>query len=331
MFCVSATFAMEIRVELNKRTGKSQVISTATVTPDILHGKGLKVYEDGRTSIYALPPGGEGRGGEVAEMSPTDVEELLRQATDWSVATEVQYHHPVYSAPYSSMSQPLTPRTSSKTASPCSIRTTARDEFSKSKTASPAVSRLESVMGDKMTHSTLNIPAKSRVPQQNINVKTLPNVYNRPNTALVSIRASSEGTPTQPVYKKSETTPLQSTHTHNRNSPFYSESTANSLVADKLDPGAVTMIFMGYVKAENDEEDSIRAELVVVGNSNVEDLKVEESLLYHPNGYTSRVFQPTVAVAKVNSCRDYSEDSQRDDLLLQKPTFMHRSGKNTIS
>ena len=47
-------FAMEISVERDMRTGESQVVATATVTPEAASERGVKVYEDGRKSVYAL-------------------------------------------------------------------------------------------------------------------------------------------------------------------------------------------------------------------------------------------------------------------------------------
>uniref|UniRef100_A0AAV2JJW0 Palmdelphin n=1 Tax=Knipowitschia caucasica TaxID=637954 RepID=A0AAV2JJW0_KNICA len=91
-----ATFAMEISVELDKQTGKTQVISTASVTPETIHEKGLKVYEDSLKSVFALPPGEATK--VETEMTPTEVDELLRQATHWS--GDVLYHQPVHAAPF---------------------------------------------------------------------------------------------------------------------------------------------------------------------------------------------------------------------------------------
>ncbi|XP_029955606.1 LOW QUALITY PROTEIN: palmdelphin-like [Salarias fasciatus] len=108
-----ATFAMEISVEHDRRTGKCEVVSTATVPAGSFPERGLKVYEDGRRSVYALPAEGAEAHPELGEMTLSEVEELLRQATDRTVPSEVQYHQPVYSAPYSGTSRPSTPRTHS--------------------------------------------------------------------------------------------------------------------------------------------------------------------------------------------------------------------------
>lgn len=112
-------FAMEISVEHDKRTGKSTVVSTATINPEAFQDRGLKVYDDGRKSVYALhPDGGKMLNVEVGEMTPTEVEELLHQATDKNVTTELQYHQPVYSVPYTGSSRPSTPRTPNKIPQP---------------------------------------------------------------------------------------------------------------------------------------------------------------------------------------------------------------------
>ncbi|XP_067108967.1 palmdelphin [Osmerus mordax] len=82
-------FAMEINVQKDRRTGESRVISTATVTPQELQQRGVKVYDDGRKCVYAMrcdgpgagPGAGPGSHG-VDELSSSEVEQLLRDATE---------------------------------------------------------------------------------------------------------------------------------------------------------------------------------------------------------------------------------------------------------
>ncbi|KAJ0022696.1 hypothetical protein NQD34_014830, partial [Periophthalmus magnuspinnatus] len=307
---VKSTFAMEISVELDKRTGKTQVISTASITPDMIQEKGLKVYEDTRKSVYALSPGGGS--GEVSAMTPTDVDELLRQATDWS--GDIQYHQPVYAAPFTGSSRPSTPGTfkTTITASPSlGLPTTTKpvqkntetkheldvtqrssnlhgtlkiktNDFSQSKTTSPAPSEKE--VGSNQ------IPTRNSMTKQDIDNQ---------KAAVVLVRASSDGMPTQLIYKNIEKSPSPQNYHLDTNesnldriSPSYPESLASSLL-EELDPGAVTMVFMGYENVDGDEEEPIEAEVVVIGNSDEEDMNEEDDLsIYHPNGYTSKVFQP---------------------------------------
>ncbi|XP_029554381.1 palmdelphin isoform X3 [Salmo trutta] len=104
-----AMFAMEISVEKDMRTGESQVVSMTTLTPEEFQQKGVKVYDDGKKSVYALRSEGQviRNGVGLGELSNVEVEALLRQAGDAKVPTEVQYHRPVYAAPYTS--RPSTP------------------------------------------------------------------------------------------------------------------------------------------------------------------------------------------------------------------------------
>nr|XP_061809893.1 palmdelphin-like [Nerophis lumbriciformis] len=91
---LSATFAMEISVEHDKRTGTSQVVSAATVTPENIEKRGLKVFDDGRKSIYALNPDGESDYPWVnSEMTSQQAEELLRQATDETSCSGLDEKH----------------------------------------------------------------------------------------------------------------------------------------------------------------------------------------------------------------------------------------------
>ncbi|XP_029385294.1 palmdelphin [Echeneis naucrates] len=399
-----ATFAMEISVEHDKRTGKSQVVSKTTITPETIQGRGLKVYDDGRKSVYALHPnGGEINNEAVGEMTPTEVEELLRQATDKDVPTEVQYHQPVYSAPYTGSSRPSTPRTQNKTQkqtpeqSPGPLQDAIpptnesqvpleekqhRQDLEGRKTQSETSSSIQQDSTSRVqtsgeetklvcSHFQGHKSDKTPLPQSDFGVKPQHGLANsRTDTgnpsppALVSITSRSEEMPApmQPVYRsidsrspsrashKSDTGPdalSESSGDFNRHSPFSAESiTSLNLTTTpvELELEAVTMIFMGYEKAEEDEEEDIQAELVVIANSDddeddgrkqaehVESERGgEECLWYHPEGYKSKVFQPKVGIAKVTGCRNVIEDAYThwDDLELPKPTFTHKPDKHS--
>uniref|UniRef100_A0A3Q1CPH8 Palmdelphin n=1 Tax=Amphiprion ocellaris TaxID=80972 RepID=A0A3Q1CPH8_AMPOC len=342
-FFVPATFAMEISVEHNKRTGKSQVVSTAAITPETLEERGLKVYDDGRKSVYALhPDGAKIHNGAVGEMTVAEVEELLRQATD-EAPTEVQYHQPVYSSPYTGTSRPSTPRTPSKTlgqsptlrhfqsTTPCrngaqipkeeNHCSQDRDEQKyPNKTPSPilihhnSTSRAQTSGEEAKLHRALRSHFGAETPQRLTNSKT---DRSSPNPAApVAIKVS-------------------------RHSPFCAENVASvnliNTLPKELESESITMIFMGYENALDEEEDDIQAELVIIGNNDDDDdddveNEREEYLSYHPEGYKSKVFQPKVGIAKVAGCRDSTEDSHTnwDDLGLHRPTFIHKPGKHSL-
>ncbi|KAG9338442.1 hypothetical protein JZ751_025846 [Albula glossodonta] len=95
-------FAMEINVQKDLRTGESQVLSTAAVTDREFQQKGVKVYDDGRKSIYALGSDGQVLPSGVDELSPAEVEELLRKASERKSKAGPDHHEPRFSSPYSS-------------------------------------------------------------------------------------------------------------------------------------------------------------------------------------------------------------------------------------
>lgn len=370
---------MEISVEHDIRTGKTQVVSTATVTPESAQERGVKVYDDGRKSVYAFHPDGHKIHSGAAGMTPTEVEELLRQATDKKVPSELHYHQPVYSAPYIGTSRPSTPRTPRQTPTPsCSpfqTKISSRNEsqflrgesqFSQElegqktqcKSPSPGFFQQDTMAKDGAQRWATE--TKSHSPNQAMphsppfgvrNLRDLTNGFTDMSSpspaALVSVKARAEGmlTPIQPVYVSADShSPSLVCNSQDaasadclRYSPFYPESTASLNLIDNLpedlETEPVTMIFMGFQNAEDEEED-IQAELVIIGNSDddveEEDIKNEnreESLSYHPEGYKSKIFQPKVSVAKVTSCRDFIEDTNCDDILPHKPTFIHKPGK----
>ncbi|XP_078137233.1 palmdelphin-like [Sander vitreus] len=386
-----ATFAMEISVEHDKRTGKSQVVSTSTITPETMQERGLKVYDDGRKSVYALhPDGGKIHNGAVGEMSSTEVEELLHQATDKSVPTEVQYHQPVYSLPFTGSSTPSTPRTPNKTPrqtpTPSPRAQILREESqcsqdlerwkTPSKTPSPSFIQQDSELRVQRPREETklpycHIPGQSTgdghlISQPLLGAKTPQGFSNSkmdagsPHSAtLVSVKARSEGMPAliQPSYRVVDSrSPSQASHKYdvdpdaliessgdfNRQSPFCAESISSlnlvNALPEELESDPVTMIFMGYENAEDEDEEDIQAELVIIGNSDNDDDEAqfgenesgeEECLSYHPEGYSSKVFQPKVGIAKVTGCRDIIEDTYTnwEDLGQHKPTFTHKSGK----
>lgn len=394
LFSIPATFAMEISVEHDRRTGKSQVVSTATITPETIQEKGFKVYDDGHKSVYALNSDrGKMHNGAVGEMTPTEVDELLRQATDTNVPSEVQYHKPVYSAPYTGNSRPSTPRvpniTQRQTPSPFQSTTSPRngvqsqhsheleEQKTQSKTPSPNLIQPDSMSrvqryGEETKQSYFHISGQSKsdkhpssqpcsphfgakTPRGLNNKKTDASIPNQ--AALVSVKARSEGMPApiQPVYRAVDGhRPSPSSHKSEvdpdalieRSVDFCNaESIASPNLVNTLpeqpESETITMIFMGYQNAEDEEDKDIHAELVIIGNSDddddddeakyVEKGNDEECLSYHPEGYKSKVFQPKVGIAKVTGSRDIIEDAYTnwDDLGLHKPTFIHKPGKHS--
>uniref|UniRef100_A0A3Q4HRQ0 Palmdelphin n=1 Tax=Neolamprologus brichardi TaxID=32507 RepID=A0A3Q4HRQ0_NEOBR len=368
MSFIPATFAMKISVENDKKTGKSHVVSASTIIPETIQKNGIKVYDDGRKSVYALHPGTTKIHSEtVGEMTPAEVEELLHQAADRNVPTEVQYHLPVYSVPYIGTNRPSTPRKSTKSltnSKPSPLRSVnsfkngslilneknhcsqgLQEQKSPNKTplsiCQDSTLKVRRVGEGAKLHSREQAKCETfLIPQSHFSTKC-PRAFansttdtSSPNTAaLVSVKLRSEGMPgpkepvyrtldrssSSPVHHKFDPDPLLGTSgDSNKDLPSCAENNVSlNLVGTlpgelKLEP--ISMIFMGYENAEEEEED-IQAELVIIDNSsdnndNDEDeneINREEYLLYHPQGYRSKVFQPKVHIAKVIELRDITD------------------------
>ncbi|XP_048458132.1 paralemmin-2 isoform X1 [Rhincodon typus] len=93
-----ALFAVEINVQKDMKTGESTILSTAPVLVDEIENKGVKVYEDGVKSVYALcSDGGLVQNG-VDSMTRDEVEALLQQAGEKQANVSAVCHAPVYSS-----------------------------------------------------------------------------------------------------------------------------------------------------------------------------------------------------------------------------------------
>ncbi|KAM9712230.1 palmdelphin isoform 4-T4 [Menidia menidia] len=343
-----ATFAIEISVEHDKKTGKNQVLSTTTISPETMQERGLKVYDDGRKSVYALQSGGEKmHGGVVGEMTPTEVDQLLHQATEEKVPTEVQYHPPVYSAAYTGGSRPSTPGTP---------KVAGRDSGISLKNGSQLLkkeNKCDQDQEEQVAHKIQANPKNSTGPIAQPNVSPKAQLNNGKMDAggkspvAVTVRSDGMPAPVQTLYRglgshsPSTANPRPGTDRESLgNGDRHQATGAERGAPQKLPEGpeseSITMIFMGYENAV-DEDEGIQAELVIIGNGEDDDQNEcvtqtndsEEYLSFHPEGYRSKVFQPKVGIATVTSWGDIIEDTATDweDLELHKPTFIHKPGK----
>lgn len=362
---------MEITVERDKKTGQCQVVATANITPEMFRDRGLKVYEDGRKSVYALSPdGGEPLNGTVGEMTPSQVDELLERAVDKDVPSDVQYYQPVYSMTYSRPSTPRTPNKSPKPSpSPCPSLGDTSPMNGAQVYLETGGSRTPNLLEQEAKLRTTKEPFKGRSdiagdqPHFGTKAPLAPTHHTEPEVngpSLVSVKARTDAIPTAAQLLHTAVddcrplamvfhTPEDNSDTLNgelsRRSPFSSESNTTlnivkTLPEDQQGSEPVTMVFMGYEKADNEDEDDFQAELVVVGDSSDEDEQEEEDearydtsgsdaegcLSYHPEGYTSRVFRPTVGMAKISSYDHDASDAYTnwDVPALHKPTFIHK-------
>ncbi|XP_054545073.1 A-kinase anchor protein 2 isoform X3 [Talpa occidentalis] len=76
----AAVYAMEINVEKDKQTGETKILSTATIGPEGVHQRGVKVCDDGTKVVYEVHSGGTVVENGVHKLSAKHVEELIQKA-----------------------------------------------------------------------------------------------------------------------------------------------------------------------------------------------------------------------------------------------------------
>lgn len=261
-----ALFAMEINVQKDLRTGESRVISTSTVSTQELQNRGIKVYDDGRKSVYALrsdaiQPGANG----VDELSPTEVEELLRQATEKKKRLQ-EHKEPPFSMNYNrSPSPPGKPH---------------QDQYANGYLPEPhgadGLAWPELIYCDSGVHypgRDIHPPAHMLHHYDDGELEYYTsngNSYRDEELFTVDGEMSqhSHGPFCNPQDRLRETHYVDSDLNHRPTSAYSTDSRISVLNALPSDE-PVTMIFMGYQTADGDGTDSyegsVRAELVVIG------------------------------------------------------------------
>lgn len=298
---------MEINVEHDKKTGRRQVVSTATIAPETIQKRGLKVFDDGLKSVYAVSPRGGKKKCGVSDLTPAEVDELLRQAADTSVPSEVRYHRPVFASAFAGTRRPAPlrmPNQSGGGSSKNDPRRPYSPRHMPKHTPRPGAVQPEASLEP-------HIPGPSKG-QRAALCSTAHASNSQDQASVISVKVRSE----ESIRPRSvgEYSPLR--------------QQAAGHLHTWVD--TVTMMFMGYENAE-DEED-FQAELVVVGNSDDDEEEdkegvpgpaTEESVAFHPQGYRSRLFQPRSASA--GGLVSYDSWDQEE---LHKPTFIHKPGEH---
>ncbi|XP_021322788.1 palmdelphin isoform X3 [Danio rerio] len=245
-----ALFAMEINVQKDLRTGESQVISSSTISPQELQQRGIKVYDDGRKSVYALRTDGHQPGANgVDELSPVEVEELLRQASGKKkLGNQVNPSYP-YSMPHELQSPPDNRKSNG-----------GQDPYSVDLSAWP-----ELVYNDGVGYPE---DAGHRLP-----LLPMPNYNDRPDEYFHNTNYSHElhrgERRKHGPYHNRGTRHLDHDIRNNSSCSAYSEDSKISVLNAMPSDEPVTMIFMGYQNADDDSqsfEGSVRAELVIIGD-----------------------------------------------------------------
>ncbi|XP_006000062.1 palmdelphin [Latimeria chalumnae] len=309
-----ALFAMEINVEKDVKTGESTVLSTMTIAPEDFKDKGIKVYDDGIKSVHAVCSDKGTMQNGVDELTPVEVEDLLRKATEKKSKSPTEYHEPVYSSPFT---RPTTPKILHREQfSPGpkaeAIGKEEMDEEQKHSKAKSFLAKKVDIDPDEdnsfdhqqkemetSQFSRLHVSGCS--PYKTNHHQSMPTQNNDPQAT------QNDQQPTQiqdHEIKENhrEAVFLNSEFSNERSSAAFEEDVKYSIVDAmpcNTDTEPVTMIFMGYQNVDYEDENNkvssyegaIRAELVVIDDDDDEE---EEILAYHPEGHYSQIYQPSL-------------------------------------
>ncbi|XP_010004951.1 PREDICTED: palmdelphin [Chaetura pelagica] len=303
-----ALFAMEIKVEKDMKTGENTVLSTIPLPSKEFKETGIKVYDDGRKSVYAVSSNGSTTQNGMDELAPVEVEDLLRQATEKNSQSPTEYHEPVFANKFC---RPVTPQKDKLVPGPILEDTQRREMNGFSNHQAEFSSKAEPSM-QQLKENGLNLPKviqpKSPSPvlsHSDKKVHTNPEnrmIYNNERKA-----AHEELKPYQNTKERcNETKFLNPSHLNETSTASQNEKDAQYNIVQAVpcyvdDSEPVTMIFMGYQRVDDDDAEAdqklsqydgiIRAELVIIDDDDEDDSKSEKPA-YHPIGHYSQVYQP---------------------------------------
>uniref|UniRef100_A0A4X2JW65 Palmdelphin n=1 Tax=Vombatus ursinus TaxID=29139 RepID=A0A4X2JW65_VOMUR len=297
-----ALYTMEIKVEKDMKTGESTVLSSIPLPSDNFKGTGIKVYDDGRKSIYAISSNHCVAHNGTDDLGPIEVEELLRQASERNSKSPTEYHEPVYANQFC---RPLTPQKEGVTPGPnLQERMHIQANGLGSSLNGSSHNLGNGLQKDNHLSTMRPIPhPRSVVQQTEDSLRTQPKMmpsWEETNVMQEECVPSSKAkeSPQEPSIRKS---------VHQRSSPIVQEeeedikyNIVHSMPCNADDSKPVTMIFMGYQQAEEEDEEKklltgydgiIHAELVVIDDDEEEEGEAEKPS-YHPVGHYSKVYQP---------------------------------------
>ncbi|KAK2495662.1 hypothetical protein MC885_018524 [Smutsia gigantea] len=304
-----ALYAMEIKVEKDLKTGESTVLSSIPLPSDDFKGTGIKVYDDGQKSVYAVSSNHSTAYNGTDGLAPVEVEELLRQASERNSKSPTEYHEPVYANPFC---RPTTPQ---------------RENVSPGPTFQERIKMKANGLGNDMNGSMHCVD--NGLTERDNSFNHIGPIRPKPHPRSMTQQAGEtphtmqkrpmapwgESDMTRDKYApspKARLSPREAPagRSEHQGSPRRGDeedvrySVMHSLPSDVADTEPVTMVFMGYQQAEDNEEEEklltgydgvIHAELVVIDDEEEE----EESdgaagrPSCHPTAPHGRVHQPT--------------------------------------
>lgn len=303
-----ALYAMEIKVKKDLKTGESTVLSSIPLPSDDFKSTGIKVYDDGQKSVYAVGSNPTASHNGTDGLAPVEVEDLLRQASERNSKCPTEYHEPVYANPYY---RPTTPQREKLTPEPQFQERIKMKANGLNNDMNEAIHNMGNGLceerGNNFNH---NSPVRPIPHPRSMAQST--ETYHGLQKKLINPQEEPNVTWDMPVSsRKASPSPRELTGNpeHQGSSPIEHEeeediryNIMHALPSDMNNTEPVTMIFMGYQQAEgNDEEEKklltgydgvIHAELVVIDDEEEDREEEVEEPSYHPIAPHSQVYQP---------------------------------------
>ncbi|XP_078500409.1 palmdelphin [Lissotriton helveticus] len=299
-----ALFAMEIKVEKDMKTGESTVLSTIPLPSEEFKNTGVKVYDDGRKSVYAVNSLTQNG---IDSLAPVEVEDLLRKATEKNASSPTEYHDAVFSYQYSS--SPTPQKEEYVTDPPYQVENRKKTPELNGHPNQPLDCK-ES--GHESKVNGLDVPQTPQFVSQF--QKLHAQEPEQPNNQHTRIPQSQEEEATQDKHEPyhagkenyREAMFSNSEYSNGRSSPNFEDDVKYNVVhampcyVDDSEP--VTMIFMGYQHVDEDVQQNkklsdfdgiIRAELVVIDDDE-DDRETEFSEKVPSHTVVRKVNQPTI-------------------------------------
>ncbi|XP_029805549.1 palmdelphin [Suricata suricatta] len=304
-----ALYAMEIKVEKDLKTGESTVLSSIPLPSDDFKGTGVKVYDDGQKSVYAVSSNHGAAYNGTDGLAPVEVEELLRQASERNSKSPTEYHEPVYANPFC---RPTTPQREKVTPGPNFQERIKMKANGLGNEMNEYVHIMDNGPSEERGNSFNHISPVRPIPQPRSMIQQAEEM---PDTLQKRLMTPwEESNMMQDKYAPCPKARLSPSEAPSGKSKYQDSSPAcqeheedirynivHSLPADMADTEPVTMIFMGYQQAEDNEEEKklltgydgiIHAELVVIDDEEEEGEGEAEKPSFHPVAPYSQVYQP---------------------------------------
>ncbi|XP_007112250.1 palmdelphin [Physeter macrocephalus] len=304
-----ALYAMEIKVEKDLKTGESTVLSSIPLPSDNFKGTGIKVYDDGQKSVYAVSSNHSAAYNGTDGLAPVEVEELLRQASERNSKSPTEYHEPVYANPFC---RPTTPQREKVTPGPNFQERIKIKANGLGNDVNRSTRNMDNGLSEESGNSFNHISPVRPIPQPrsmtqqaeetpHTQQQRLMTPWEESNVMQDRYATSPKAglSPSEALVGKSERQGSSPTCQEDEEDIRY--NIVHSLPSDMDEKEPVTMIFMGYQQAEDNEEEKellmgydgvIHAELVVIDEEEEEGEGEAEKLSYHPIAPYSQVFQP---------------------------------------